>query len=797
MIQILGLRSYFNENGVEDEKLEFFQRRWQAPSVIDLIENYEAYLEKIPTAERYNIYFTQFQNTSKRHSFKESYVIPFDIDGIDVSLLPEMASESQAEMKGLKASINPYLEVVCKTLGLNVYETGAIFTGHGLHLIVALKDPITSPLFYKGIRPHYNAVCAKVTQALEAANLPGYAECPGLFSTGVTGFRMPGTENRKPDKPPVLTRLLQRKIVPVDFDLKALSGLPDVALEDQFTPNRNFKVDTEAVLAGCDFLKFAKAEPNSVSEAQWYAMLSITGRCENGTQLSHEYSQGYAGYNYDQTELKLNQALEASKPRTCKNINQLWGKCQGCPNFEKVGSPISLKGEGYIDTQDSGFHTTYVDDKGNLKVGKPVYEDLRKFYERKVRYKVMGESGICYTWTGTHYQIMGDLYLKSFAQTNFIPESSKKMRDEFKDLVCCTNLVPPQWFVDTTQKRINFKNGVLDLRTGDLEPHNKEYGFRYVLPYDYDASATCPTFENYLDQVLSKDEELKKVLLEYAGYSFSGDRCWTDQVLVLIGPGGNGKSVFLDVLKELAGDNNFSDLDWKDIRNPTMRAMMDGKLFNLMEESPSDALLKSAFFKNIVTGGGMSINMKYKNPYTIRNKTKLMFSCNEMPESSDHTEGFFRRLLIVPFKVVFNEKLGNVDRELRPKLFKELSGIFNLVLGGYQRLNKQKRFTKSQETENQLEAYKLDVDHATRWIKENVHAFPLNGGEKWAVIPEMYQAYRNEMMSSGERPVTHINFGKKLSQIIPEYPNRLRQKKLHGKNNRVLIDCSYSCDPEA
>ncbi len=798
MIQILGLRPYFDpKTGTEKLKDEFFARNWRAPSVIDLIENYETYLEKIPANDRYNIFFTQYQAGSKKRAFSEQWVIPFDIDGVEPSLMPEMASESKraiAELKGEQPKINPYLEVVCKTLGLNIYETGAIFTGHGLHLIVALKKPFTSATFFTDMRTHYNAVCTKLNFELAKAALPGMLD-PGIFNQGVIGFRMPGTENRKPDKAHILTRLLQRKIVPVEFDLTQHSGIPVVSGEEQVKTHKFFKMDTKAVLSGCEFLKHAKQHPNELNANEWYAMLSVVGRGEDGVKLAHEYSRGHEKYNEAETEEKLGRALEASGPRTCKNINDLWGKCKssGCPHFEKVKSPAVIRGADYIETQDSGFHRL-IEKDGVLKKEKPVYEDLRKFFDQKYKYRVMGESGICYVWTGTHYETMPDPYLKEYAQNHFNPVATMGMRQEFKDLVCSMKLTPPNWFQETTEKKINFKNGVLDLASGDLWPHDRELGFRYVLPYDYDPGAECPQFDKFLDQVMCGDQDLMNLLLEYAGYAFSGDFPRHEMALVLTGKGSNGKSTFIDVMKALAGKSNYSALDWKSMRNETFRQAMDGKLFNLAEESPKDAFKDPTFFKCVTSGGEMLINVKYKQPYMIVNKTKLIWACNELPESNDTTFGFFRKLLIVPFNATFSDDKGNIDKDLREKLRTELSGIFNLVAKGFARLTKNKMFTSARESKNELDSYRSQIDHATRWINENVTWNHLNGGEKFVIIPEMYQSYRTEMMNTGEHPVTAVHFGKKLSQIIPEYDDRVKQKKMNGKNNRVILDCTFQSD---
>jgi putative DNA primase/helicase len=582
----------------------------------------------------------------------------------------------------------------------------------------------------------------------------------------------------------------------VTFDWQKLSGVPDVKPEDQVNPKHYPAIDTKGVLAGCLFLHHAKKEPNKIDEAQWYAMLSIVGRLKDGPALCHEMSQGHKGYSREETEVKINQALDSSGPRTCKNIGRLFPGCKDCAYYEKISSPITIKGKDFIETESTGFHKVYVNAKGNLTVGKPQFDDLRKHFERSHPYRTMGESGICYMWNGTHYEIMGDLHLEEYAQARFEPKALTHMTKEFKSLVCRTNLTPPDWFTRSTEKKINFKNGVLDLRTGDLSPHSMENGFRYVLPYDYDEGARCPTFDTFLHQVTGGDQDLADLLMEFAGYSFSGDFPWAQKILVLTGEGSNGKSTFIDVLRALAGKNNYSSLTWKAMNNQTTLQLMDGKLFNISEEAPKHALSDSTLFKNLTTGGEIQLKMLYKQPYEIQNKTKLIFACNELPQSEDTTKGYFRRFLIAPFQYEFSKEKGNVDPHIRGKLVKELPGIFNLVRKGYDRLVKQQEFTDARAAARQLDEYKLEVDHATRWIRENMHVLPLNGGCKWVVSSEVYQNYRNEMLISGEKPLTAVGFGKKLSREIPEYDGRASRKKLQGKTLRVLLDVTCQSEVE-
>jgi putative DNA primase/helicase len=88
------------------------------------------------------------------------------------------------------------------------------------------------------------------------------------------------------------------------------------------------------------------------------------------------------------------------------------------------------------------------------------------------------------------------------------------------------------------------------------------------------------------------------VLLEFMGYCLSGiSPAIGQKALIMLGAGSNGKSVFIDVLKHLAGKNNYSTLSMgKDINNTEQRQQLDGKLFNVSEEAPTNSMVDGSIF---------------------------------------------------------------------------------------------------------------------------------------------------------------------------------------------------------
>lgn len=702
MIQIRKIREWTPTGEIKSKK---FDRLLDDPvtalSVPELFKTLDTIVAQIPEKEKWNLYYTSHPcQTTKRIWNGPQEVLPFDIDGLDIERLEE------------------YIFLVLETLKLNRHETGIVFSGNGLQFIIGLSQPIQEESFFEKNREHYKALCAQINRALENRQLLGKAD-PSVFSPARL-LRLPGTENRKAGKVSRFARLIESRIEPITFDLQDRSGLPKIQASEAL-PVGNLKhlpVDSQAVKE-CAFLKWMKASPADISEPQWFAGLSILGRLQNGPGEAHDYSKGHSGYNFSETETKLAQALSSSGPRTCKNINSLWGKCHTCPHFEKVNSPISIRGENFIATETTGFHDVIVSESGKV-FRKPNFQDLQRFFAREHQYKVLGASRICYTWNGKYYREFEDAYLENFAQHHFKPFPHSELVLEFRKVVQRMNLETPEWFENTTDRKTNFQNGVLGVDTMEFTPHSPDRGFRYVLSYDYDPRAICPTWDIFLHDICQGDESLTQLLLEYAGYALSNDTCWAQIALVLTGVGENGKSTFMNILRLLAGAGNYMSLTMPELAKEGNRQLLDGKLFNIGEETPTEAMADSTLFKNLTGGGEVSVRQLYKRPYIMRNKAKLIFACNELPAVSDTTHGFFRRLLIVPFGATFSHAKGNRDDFIEKKLALELPGIFNKCIQGYQALKLRKKFGESHASTQALDSYQLEVNNIKRWALETL-----------------------------------------------------------------------------
>ena len=198
-----------------------------------------------------------------------------------------------------------------------------------------------------------------------------------------------------------------------------------------------------------------------------------------------------------------------------------------------------------------------------------------------------------------------------------------------------------------------------DRNADKLFEHSPHHLSSIRIPLTYDHNATCPNIQRFLAQVLPI--ECHDLVLELFAYCLL-PTTKLDIAVILVGSGGNGKSVFLKLLKNFIGATNTSAESLHDIEKNRFRlASLTGKLANICADIAGQHLPSSDTFKKLTT-------------------------CN------DARDGFFRRWIILRFPNQFLS--GKADPDLIEKLTtpQELSGLLNLALPALRRLMSNKAF---------------------------------------------------------------------------------------------------------
>ena len=287
---------------------------------------------------------------------------------------------------------------------------------------------------------------------------------------------------------------------------------------------------------------------------------------------------------------------------------------------------------------------------------------------------------------------------------------------------------------------INLKNGTFEISATSrkLRGFDAKDFLTYQLPFDYDPKATVPMFQKYLDEVLPNKEK-QAVLSEFCGYVFVSPRVLKlEKMLVLFGTGANGKSVFFEIIQKLFGEENTSNYTLESLTDVSgyCRAKIGNKLVNYASEI-SDKL-DAGFFKQIASGEPIQARLPYGNPFTLNTYAKMIFNCNKLPTDVEHTDGFFRRFMIIHFDVTIPE--ADQDKELHTKIINsELAGVFNWVLAGLDRVLALRNFSKCEAVENAGKTYQNESDSVKLFIDEK--GYKISTIEK-ILISDLYPLYK-------------------------------------------------------
>ncbi len=307
---------------------------------------------------------------------------------------------------------------------------------------------------------------------------------------------------------------------------------------------------------------------------------------------------------------------------------------------------------------------------------------------------------------------------------------------------------------------INLRNGTFEIGEDSqtLRPFKPEDFLTHQLPFEYDAAATCPTFDKYLNDVLP-ESELQNILAEFFGYIFTRD-LKLEKALLLYGTGANGKSVIFDVMNALIGPENISNFSLSDLLGEHNRALIANKLLNYGSEI--NASVTRDVFKNLVSGEPIMARLKYGNSFLMNRYAKLCFNCNELPRDIEHSEAYFRRLMILPFRLTIPE--GKQDKELAQKIIKtELAGVFNWVLEGLRRLLRNRRFTNSEIVKTLVTQYRREADTVACFLDEE--GWKSSTDDSYITQKDFHRDYKSFCVEGGYKPVGRVNFGKRLETL--------------------------------
>lgn len=219
---------------------------------------------------------------------------------------------------------------------------------------------------------------------------------------------------------------------------------------------------------------------------------------------------------------------------------------------------------------------------------------------------------------------------------------------------------------------IRFKNGVLNIDTGQLVDNPCDYLLLNEIPHNWNPEAKSELVDSTFYSIAQNNEAVVANLWEMFGLALYRGHD-VSRMILLQGSGANGKSTLLDMLRHMLGEDNCFSLSICDLGEKFQLVPAMGKLALIGDDISNDYVngKACAVMKKFVTGD--TVNDQYKGGATFQFKpyATLIYSCNEIPKFADGTYGFERRIHPIPLLARFTPSNAGFDPNLSEKLKEE------------------------------------------------------------------------------------------------------------------------------
>lgn len=379
-----------------------------------------------------------------------------------------------------------------------------------------------------------------------------------------------------------------------------------------------------------------------------------------------------------------------------------------------------------------------------------------------------------YRWNGKYWEDYKISYLRSKALVMLGEEGTSARANDAASIVRDLSTLKYGRKMNDQPDLVCLRNGMFNIQTRKLSPFDRDHYASFMIDIDYDPDnpQPCKRWEKFLDETIECGAVINEVQ-KFFGYCLTRETRH-EKALLLIGPGGDGKSKLLDILQAMVGEENCSAASMGALEDQFYVSMLIDKLVNVSTEVESKAF-SSDIFKAIVSGDRICAAFKQKDPFTFRPWCKLAFSSNKFPRIRDNSDGFFRKIMVVEMNQQF-VKTGKDDKFLGEKLLAELSGIFAWALDGLNLLQ-EVGFSEPPALKAALLDYRTSNNPVIGFVNECIDI--QNQSDDMVQKNIVYRAYKNYCRDSGYRALGKEHFGKELKHLIPDI--RTGRRKVEGR----------------
>ena len=323
---------------------------------------------------------------------------------------------------------------------------------------------------------------------------------------------------------------------------------------------------------------------------------------------------------------------------------------------------------------------------------------------------------------------------------------------------------------DSYTDYINCQNGIVNLRNGELMPHDSNFMMSKIASCDYDEKGTTPKlWLSFLDDVTNHDKELQDYIQKCVGYSLTGstrEQC----AYFLYGMGNNGKSTFLDVIADMLGGyasnaqpETIMMKKWGSDGANSDIARLKSARFVTSEEPTEGVRLNEGLLKQLTGGSKVTCRFLYGDEFEYMPEFKIWIATNHKPIIRGTDFGIWRRIKLIPFEV--NIPAEKIDKVLKYKLKKEMPQILRWAVEGCIKWQKEglQEPTRVQEA---VKEYKQEMDLLAGFLEECV-VIDYDCKEKIS-SSDLFMCYSRWAKNNNEYEMSSKKFFREIGKKLPE-----------------------------
>lgn len=330
----------------------------------------------------------------------------------------------------------------------------------------------------------------------------------------------------------------------------------------------------------------------------------------------------------------------------------------------------------------------------------------------------------------------------------------------------------PEYF-DAYTDYLNCQNGIINLRNGELIPHDSNFMMSKICNAEYDTKHRKPKlWLKFLNDVTNGDKQLLDYIQKCVGYSISGsnrEQC----AYFLYGLGNNGKSTFLDTISDLLG--GYSSNAQPDTLMIQSRlgssgggansdiARLKSARFVTCEEPTEGVRLNEGLLKQLTGGSKVTCRFLYGDEFEYTPEFKIWVATNHKPTVRGTDVGIWRRIKLIPFEV--NIPKEKVDKNLKYKLRQEFPQILAWAVEGCIRWQKE-GLEEPECVANATRDYKQEMDLIAGFIEQCIMIDYTN--DEKIMASDLFTLYSKWAKANNEWEMSSKRFFMELTKKVPD-----------------------------